>query len=238
MEHPDQRAAHRACRKLALNLRPRREGSTWKSWSRLMSSSPPAPARSCCALAFCPSFIHPATCTRGQSVRSSLFRAQNADAAGGRGVGLGRSQTSSARMVLALRDWSALAAAPLPVLRIFFVVPRCPPVTGPVRCGKGKGGRQETKTGQGSRGWRAFHSGTKESETAQRREQGWTACGLAALVSRGSSVSDGDPDAVAPFGVRRPLRRSDPSPALHCTGPSCDCGPVGSPPAISCRLPC
>ena len=81
-------------------------------------------------------------------MRSSLFRAQNADAAGGRGVGLGRSQTSSARMVLALRDWSALAAAPLPVLRIFFVVPRCPPVTGPVRCGKGKGGRQPWKQKQ------------------------------------------------------------------------------------------
>ena len=143
-EHPDQRAAHRACRKLAFNLRPRREGSTWKSWSRLMSSRPPAPARSCCALAFCPSFIHPATCARVQSVRSSLFRAQNADAAGGRGVGLGRSQTSSARMVLALRDWSALAAAPLPVLRIFSLSPTALLV----RCffKKGKGGRLRKTT--------------------------------------------------------------------------------------------
>ena len=58
----------------------------------------------------------------------------------------------------------------------------------------------------------------------------WTACGLPALVSRGSSVSDGDPDTVAPFGLRRPLRRSDPSP-VHCTvrgqavivGPSAVC---------------
>ena len=61
-----------------------------------------------------------------ESVRWSLFSSEIVDAAGGRGVGLGRSHTSSARMVLARLDWSALTAAPLPLLLIFSFPPHFP----------------------------------------------------------------------------------------------------------------
>ena len=135
----------------------------------------------------------------------------------------GRSATSPAHLLCC----PPLSSCPRPLLSELYKK---------AKAGGKKPEKQKQKVKVGAIPRHSFPGPRKRNGSAQGERV--TACGLAALVSRGSSFSDGDPDAVAPFGVRRPLRRSDPSPALHCTGPSCDCGPVGSPPAISCRLPC